>query len=244
MQTAPSFGDESMATFPRPTAIAARATSRATGASAAMGVAFMARRSRGVTASSASPVLARSARSAGRERVRREEIVERRVEGALHARSAQLDGSSFERRQHRPADASGVRAAAEVEHRRQDLERRRRESPGRQRAPRVGPCAIEQDVEGGRLSVPRVELGEGAQKADVLRELAPRALEGLLRPPVVVRRLLVDERQLDDPLALLFRRLTPLDEVLLQLDGSSRVVLALVDVDELRRRSRRRRART
>ena len=40
----------------------------------------------------------------------------------------------------------------------------------RQRASRIRPCAVEQDVDRRRLVVARVEVGEGAQDADVLLE--------------------------------------------------------------------------
>ena len=180
MQTAPSLGDDRRCTLPRPIAAAVRATSRATGASAATGAAFIARRSRGVTASRASPVLARRARSGGVSTSGASRSSSAGSKARSGAGPEQLDGPALERREHRRAHPGGVRTPAQVEDGGEDLERGRRQPPRGQRPPRVGPGAIEQDVEGGRLVVARVELGERAQQSHVLRELAPRALEGLL----------------------------------------------------------------
>ena len=63
--------------------------------------------------------------------------------------------------------------------------------------------------------VAEVKLGERAQDAHVLGKLAARDFECLLGPPVVVRRLLVDDSQVHDAPSLLVQGGRARDELLL-----------------------------
>ena len=212
------------------------------GASGGSAPALSARRSMAAATSSASPVFRRSARIAG---VRTSGA---RTSSRRGSNARSLAPPSSAGRPSKAASIACVTRAASFLPRRSNtaarmLEEARGEAARGERAPRVGPGAVEQDVHGGRLVMADVELGERAQHAHVLRELAARGLERLLGAAVVVRRLLVDGGELDDAPALVLRRRRLADELLLELDGARRIVLALVDVDEPLRSSPGRRAR-
>ena len=186
--------DEDRDPAPRSAACPMPAASRATGSPWGTAVALSARRSSAVAASSACPVRARSDARRGGEHLRREELVEARIERAAFG-AGERRRLAVVRREDRGDDARGVLFAAELVDRDHRLEERRREASRRERAARVARGAIEQDVHGRRLLVADVELGERAQDADVARELAPRGLERLLGLAQIAARVLVDRRR-------------------------------------------------
>ena len=109
-----------------------------------------------------------------------EEVVEAGVGRPFPGADDGLD-TSFERRVHRRRHARRVAFAAKLVHRLEHFEEGGGEPPRGQGAPSVGRGAVEQDVHRRHLLLPLVELGQRAEGGHVVRELAPRRLEGLLR---------------------------------------------------------------
>ena len=81
------------------------------------------------------------------------------------------EGFARERGERRLGDERGVRRAAKIRDRAEDLELRGIEAAGGQRAPRVARRAVEQDLGGALLVRATVVLDECAQDVGVLRPL-------------------------------------------------------------------------